>query len=484
MKTKFVALLAAFLPRTIMATAAAAAAAAVSAAALRPEPEVEVTGVCTPQELLPQAYRLGRDAANKAGFESSLPKVNCIVKRRKSRRTFTPPREAQAHEVAGDGDCAYHALLKGLQASLGQTNMRVPRMSDGVKSALKHSIISHILGPSASQAVMTTLLSTEQTRRARALQCTETVRMHPYELNTPEPADKGVMTYSWLDLIVQEKLRTEWLDLCWLSLIPEMYGVDIAVWEPTGRGQLVQLYKKNMWGLFLFDKKIKHNEEGQKWVHLLYRSGSSWEARTGVGGDENTVSRHIHFDFLELGADFEAEFDAMISVARSGGEGDGETSLPSPVPVKRRRAAGSAETTLKRQRTRTKTSQLEDDGPLAQSKRKRTAKSDGGGGGAAGSTGKGNYDSDGSIGDEGTDWTYLGCRGALPSLTRSQQLLRRKLNKIAEPAYKAAFKRTSIMKAKAEKVCSVSRVPLVMCVIAHPLGRACRSVCLLSCVGD
>ncbi|CAB1108533.1 unnamed protein product [Ectocarpus sp. CCAP 1310/34] len=286
------------------------------------------------------------------------------------------------------------------------------------------------------------------------------------------------MTYGWLDSIVQEKLRTEWLDLCWLSLIPEMYGVNIAVWEPTGRGQLVQLYKKNMWGLFMFDKEIKHDEEGQKWVHLFYRSGSSWEARTEVGGDENTVSRHIHFDFLELGADFEAEFDAIISVARSGGEGDGETSLPSPVPVKRRRAAGSAETTLKRQRTSTKKSQLEDDdGPLAQSKRKRTAKSDGGskkkqgpsgeskgksgGGGAAGSTGGGNYDSDGSIGDEGTDWTYLGCRGALPSLTRSQQLLRRKLNKIPEPAYKAAFKRTSIMKAKAEKVCYVSRVPLV-----------------------
>ncbi|CAB1121321.1 unnamed protein product [Ectocarpus sp. CCAP 1310/34] len=76
--------------------------------------------------------------------------------------------------------------------------------------------------------------------------------------------------------------------------------------------------------------------------------------------------------------------------------------------------------------------------------------------------GGGNYDSDGSIGGEGTDWTCLGCRGALPSLTRSQQLLRRKLNKIPEPAYKAAFKRTSIMKAKAEKVCSVSRVPLVI----------------------
>ncbi|CAB1112642.1 unnamed protein product [Ectocarpus sp. CCAP 1310/34] len=104
---------------------ATAAAAAVSAAALRPELEVEVTGAYTPQELLPQAYRLGRDAANKAGFESSLPKVNCVVKRREFRRTFTPPGEAQAHEVAGDGDCAYHALLKGLQASLGQTNIRV-----------------------------------------------------------------------------------------------------------------------------------------------------------------------------------------------------------------------------------------------------------------------------------------------------------------------------------------------------------------------
>ncbi|CAB1108529.1 unnamed protein product [Ectocarpus sp. CCAP 1310/34] len=380
MKTKFFALLATFLPRTIMATAAAAAAAAaaaVSAAALRPEPEVEVTGGCTPQELLPQAYRLGRDAANKAGFEYSLPKVDCVVKRRESRGTFTPPGKAQAHEVAGDGDRAYHALLKDLQASLGQTNMRVPRMSDGVKSALKRSIISHILGPSASQAVMTTLLSTEQTRRARALQCTETFRMQRYELNTPEPADKGVMTYGWLDSIVQEKLRTEWLDLCWLSLIPEMYGVDIAVWEPTGRGQLVPLYKKNMWGLFLFDKKIKH-----------------------------------------------------------------------------KRTAKSDGGSKKKQ------------GPSRESKGKS------GGGGAAGSTGGGNYDSDGSIGDEGTDWTYLGCRGALPSLTRSQQLLRRKLNKIAEPAYKAAFKRTSIMKAKAEKVCSVSRVPLViMCDCASV--RAC-----------
>lgn len=385
--------------------------------------------------------------------------------------------------------------------------MRVPRDSDRVKGALQDSIIAHILGPSASREVMTTPLSIEQIRRARALQCTETFEMFPYAVVKGEPENKSVMTYAWLQDRVDEKFRTEWLDASWLSLVPETYGVNVAVWEPTGKGQEVQLYKKIMWGLFLFDKKIKHDEEGHLWVHLLYRSGSSWRARVEVQGSGGT-SRHNHFDCLELGAQFGAAFNDTISVARHGGGGGGReggggdiSPPPSPVPGKKRGAAGSAEGTAPKPRTSTNKSQPEDDrGPQAQSKRKPAAKSEGGskrrkgvtgvgkrksgGRGAAGSTRDTNYDSDGSIGGD-MDWTHQGNRGALPSLTKSQQLLRRKLGQIPEPEYKKAFRRTSLMKAKAEKVgfvkCAVLPCYFLILLLFHVRVRAlCVAVYILS----
>eukprot|EP00752_Nemacystus_decipiens_P016861 g15093.t1 len=280
------------------------------------------------------------------------------------------------------------------------------------------------------------------------------------------------MTYAWLEALVEEKLREEWLDLCWFSLIPEMYKVNVAVWEPTGEGKEVQLFKQNMWGLFLFPKKIKHDEEGHKWVHLLYRSGSSWHPRRDVSG-RGRIIFHNHFDCLELGADVEEKFDATISVGRDGGSG---LRPPlSPVPGRTRTAAVNAESKLKPpsttrvKRTTTSPQQQEDNRESqALSKRKRSAKTGGskkkrggpsgetkrppGGSVEAGRGGGANYDSDGSIGGGETDWTYHGRTGALPSLTKSQQLLRRKLKKIPEPAYQAAFKRTSMMKAKAEKL--------------------------------
>jgi len=262
--------------------------------------------------------------------------------------------------------------------------MRVPRDSDGVKNAIQCNIIAHILGPSASQEVMTTPLSKEQVDRARALQCTVTFRYFPYKVAKDEPKDKSVMTHGWLQTRVDEKFRTEWLDASWFSLVPELYGVNVAVWEPTGEGQEVQLYKKiaSMWGLYLFDKKIKHDEEGHLWVHLLYRSGSSWTARVEIQGSGGT-DRLNHFDCLELGTDVGGAFDDAISAFREygggGGEGDGDISPPpSPMPGKRRGAAGSAEETALKPRTSTQKSQPEADrGPQAQPKRKRAAKSEG-----------------------------------------------------------------------------------------------------------
>lgn len=235
----------------------------------------------------------------------------------------------------------------------------------------------------------------------------------------------------------------------------------------TGDGQSVQLYKGILWGLFLFDKKIKHDEEGHKWVHLLYRSGHGWGARVDLGG---MVDAHNHFDCLELGADFEAGFDATIALFRCGGGGDGDMMSPSPSPVPGKKK--SADMAWKPPRTSTEKSHHSDGrGPQARSKRKRAATSDRGskqkkgpsgkskgkpgGGGAAGSMADANYDSDGSIGGGETDWNDLRRAGALPSLTKSQQVLRRKLSEIPEPDYKAAFKRTSIMKVKGEKVCPV-----------------------------
>jgi len=288
------------------------------------------------------------------------------------------------------------------------------------------------------------------------------------------------MTHEWLQTRVDEKFRTQWLDASWFSLVPELYGVNVAVWEPTGKGREAQLYKKftSMWGLYPFDKQMKHDEEGHLWVHLLYRSGSSWTARVEIQGSGGTDSLN-HFDCLELGTDVGGAFDDAISAFREygggGGEGDGDISPPpSPMPGKRRGAAGSAEETALKPRTSTQKSQPEADrGPQAQPKRKRAAKSKrgsktrkgkgkSGGGGAAGSTQEANYDSDGSIGGD-MDWTHQGSRGALPSSTKSQQLLRRKLSHIPEPAYKKAFRRTSLMKAKGEKVHSAMCPVLLPC---------------------
>lgn len=187
-----------------MATAGAAAA----------DDDVVMGHTCRRQGRLPQAARLGREVAERARFGSNLPKVNCVVKKAGSRRAHTPANGAQAYEEAVDGNCGYHALHKGLRATLGLTNTHLPQDYAGLKSALAGSIIAHCLGPAASAADTTTLLSDAQFHRTRALWCTVVKDMATRTVEKAEPRDRGVMTYGWLVERADEKVQREWLDVC------------------------------------------------------------------------------------------------------------------------------------------------------------------------------------------------------------------------------------------------------------------------------
>lgn len=79
------------------AVAGAAAAAAAGAAADDDSDYCAIGGGVRYAEILPESNRLGRHAADIAGFGVSIPKVNCVVKKANARRSYTPPGEAQVH---------------------------------------------------------------------------------------------------------------------------------------------------------------------------------------------------------------------------------------------------------------------------------------------------------------------------------------------------------------------------------------------------
>ncbi|CAB1121084.1 unnamed protein product [Ectocarpus sp. CCAP 1310/34] len=68
------------------------------------------------------------------------------------------------------------------------------------------------------------------------------------------------------------------------------------------------------------------DEEGDRWVHLLYRKyDDPWAARLGVG--EEGHKRHDHFDRLQLGLNVDASFIEDVTLAK-----EKDLGMVAPVP--------------------------------------------------------------------------------------------------------------------------------------------------------
>jgi len=168
-------------------------------------------------------------------------KLKCAMKRAGARTAYTPQGGASVAEVQGDGCCAYWATQASLQMCMGIT--RAPRSPDEIKSALRASMIAHILGsasPAGMDTDVTAHLSKDQIAKAVALELQE-LREFPSR-RTVAVTQRKDMTLGWLQQRVADKITQEWFHVDWFAFIAEIYKVNIAVWEPTGEGQQVQLY--------------------------------------------------------------------------------------------------------------------------------------------------------------------------------------------------------------------------------------------------
>lgn len=103
----------------------------------------------------------------------------------------------------------------------------------------------------------------------------------------------------------------------------------------------MQMYKAmEVWGLYLFDKKLKRDEEGHLWIHLLYRTGLGWSARQVLDGGASGGARcHNHFDWLEFGNEAADVFEEKIAHGRQLAEDKADPARPAATLSQERRTS-------------------------------------------------------------------------------------------------------------------------------------------------
>ncbi|CAN0212958.1 unnamed protein product, partial [Ectocarpus sp. 12 AP-2014] len=238
------------------------------------------------------------------------------------------------------------------------------------------------------------------------------------------------------------------------------------------------------------------DEAGDHWIHMLFRySANPWAARSGLNGvvDKERHDKHNHFDWLELGAEATSAFEHKIRGGQQQPEDPKETP-PSPdfgptgrqksdvakgqVRLKYKSCAGKDG---KRLILPSRTTLGSDGSPKKKSRvfGKKSSQQSAGSGTraplnskdagikkepAAGGRTKqrarnlephASYDSDGSIGEGGKDWTHHKTPGASTTLTRSERKFRADMKKIKEPDYQEAFRLSNKRKAHGDKLLAI-----------------------------
>ncbi|CAN0191841.1 unnamed protein product [Ectocarpus sp. 12 AP-2014] len=292
------------------------------AAAVADSEWVMCDGAFTRTELQPQPAVRGRAAFERMHLAAKPISMECVDRKKKeasdggraTRTVFLPVDRARVKHAAGDGSCGYHSIRGGLLGCRGQVH--TPHGVDAIKTALVSRLLRHVLGTEFDPEAT---LEDDEVTKGKDLGLTEIKNCATGKVIKGQP--KGELRCDWFEARVNEKIEKEWLDVSWLAFIADLYEVNIAVWEPTGSGENVQLYSAaSARGLFLFDKAQKMDEAGDYWIHLLFRNlGDPWAARSGVNGvvDENAHDRNNHFDWLELGADAAASFEDKSAEANS-----------------------------------------------------------------------------------------------------------------------------------------------------------------------
>ncbi|CAB1105885.1 unnamed protein product [Ectocarpus sp. CCAP 1310/34] len=177
--------------------------------------------------------------------------------------------------------------LGGLLECNGQVN--TPHDVDAIKTALISRLLRHVLGTEFNPEAT---LSDDEVTKGIDMGLTEIKTCATGKVIKGKP--KGELRCDWFEARVNEKVEKEWLDVSWRAFVSDLYEINIAVWEPTGSGENVQLYSAAS-ARSLFDKAQKMDDVGGCWIHLLFSNlGDPWAAPSGVNGvvDENAHDRH------------------------------------------------------------------------------------------------------------------------------------------------------------------------------------------------
>ena len=292
---------------------------------------VPVYHVRKEQELAPQPAALGQRVQQH--IDGSASRIICSTELTRGGRVMVLPDRAGVYTVKPDGHCGFSAMSAGLQVCLGRT--RAAPTPENMRSVVARRATEHVLGASGVED-LTAVLSPDQLGRARSVRIPDVLGAAVEEMTAPE--DK---TVGWFREKAQLSATTKWIDVTWFSFLASEYGVNIMLWEPSPTYGTVQPYSAALTaGMFLFEKKDKMDEEGDRWVHLLYRKHDDpWAAREGVG--EAGHKQHNHFDRLQLGLNVHTSFIDVVRVAKEKALGMAAP-VPSASATAGKKAPGSA----------------------------------------------------------------------------------------------------------------------------------------------
>ena len=263
--------------------------------------------------------------------------------------------ETLMHDVKGDGNCAYRAVILGLEAlelanipAEERRNSSILKDEDDVRCAvwemketmfetMMQAVTGVELRPDIDEAQQDEaesrmLLTDEGYKRAMYLDlleyCREPGQNEPCHLGVTTNPSRGAITVGWMrsHLAWMAKQDGLWLRHPWFSILSVNLRKNIIVYEPVGgKTKAVSPYNSIANNSLFFDSV------DSEFVALIYhRSGHPFQRR-GECVDGFSHNSYNHYGLLTVGKHhFAAVRDEIVAAAHATGVGGQQVSIALP----------------------------------------------------------------------------------------------------------------------------------------------------------
>jgi hypothetical protein len=253
---------------------------------------------------------------------------------------------AVMNDVLGDGNCAYRAIVFGLeQLELSNTSanehqsVSIMNDNDEVLDAVRSmknrmfdtmmlAVTSVDIAIDGDHEAESRLLTQEGWNRATYLELLEYFNdpgfREPHHLGVIKPS-RATATVGWMraHLSWLKKQDNMWLRYNWFSVLSHILGKNILVYEPVGRSLAVCPYSANINNSLFFDTVES------EFISLMYhQSGSPYLSRSKDRDDGLPHGIYNHFGQLTIDEKHFEEVKAeIVEVAHACGAGGEKQSL-------------------------------------------------------------------------------------------------------------------------------------------------------------